>query len=106
MKRQRLFWRTYKPICLISLAFVEGLAATVSLAKDTLGGSCLRDQLRDQLKGKFKSHSRAACRNGSGSAGFLDGDFRFGSVADVTTPRSQSAFVRLAHFSCVSAIEK
>jgi hypothetical protein len=37
---QRLFRRTYKPICLISLAFVKGLAATVSLAKDTLGGSC------------------------------------------------------------------
>src|SRR5262245_5177094 len=53
VKRQRLFWRTYTPICLISLAFVKGLAATVSLAKDTLGGSSRDSACLDHPVVKF-----------------------------------------------------
>src|SRR5262245_5824320 len=46
-------WRTCKPICLISLAFIKGLAVGVSLAKDTLGISCRDGACLDHPVVKF-----------------------------------------------------
>src|SRR5262245_42270522 len=46
-------WRTCKPICLISLAFIKGLAVGVSLAKDTLGSSCRDGLVLDHPVVKF-----------------------------------------------------